>query len=67
MSEYVTEQDSPRAQGFADRWNSCSQEAREFAAAKANSFPGILPHVLAEIYDTAWESVVARMRLFGRA
>jgi hypothetical protein len=38
---------------YAERWNSASEEARKFAA--WHSWPGILPHAVAEIYDAAIE------------
>lgn len=38
---------------YAERWNSVSEPARHFAS--YHSWPGILPHAVAEIYDAALE------------
>lgn len=51
MSQWATELDPPKAQSFADRWQACSEQARDFAASYGGHWAPMLPHVVAELFD----------------
>lgn len=51
MKEFMTSEDDPKAKALEKRWNNCSDTAHFFAAHNCGLWPGVLPHVLAEIWD----------------
>lgn len=50
---WITDKDDPKAQALEKLWEGRSEQAREFAILHGGLWPGILPHVVAEIYDAS--------------
>lgn len=63
MANYTRENDDEQAKALALRWEECSEEARLWAAANCGRYFGILPHVLAEVYDEGRRSVDPHIRM----
>lgn len=48
---YLLSKDPPHLKRLENRWLACTDEGRHFAALHCGKFPGVLPHVIAELYD----------------
>jgi hypothetical protein len=48
---YIVPRDGEKPLALEARWLACSERARDFAAAYGGFWPGVLPHVVAEMFD----------------